>query len=183
MTQKKRDLPSHFLWLDMEMTGLDVEKERPIEVAALITDQKLQEVAKYHAVIFQPQSLLDRMDDWNKTHHGKSGLLDHIPMGKSMEVVDRELAEMIESVFHGERAILAGNSIGQDRLFIDHYLPKTAALLHYRLLDVSSLKVVFQTMYGKFFDKKESHRALDDIHESINELKYYMGFISDDPRV
>lgn len=175
---KKRDIPSHFLWLDMEMTGLDVEKERPIEVAALITDAKLNEISKYHAVIFQPQSLLDKMDDWNKTHHSKSGLLDHIPTGKSMEVVDTELAEMIEQVYHGEKAILAGNSIGQDRLFIDRYLLKASKHLHYRMLDVSSWKIVFQTMYGEFFDKKESHRAMDDIHESINELKHYMKFIA-----
>ena len=171
---KKRDIPSHFLWIDMEMTGLDVEKERPIEVAALITDLKLNEIAKYHAVIFQPQSLLNKMDDWNRTHHGKSGLLDQIPTGKSMEVVDRELSELIDSVYHGERAILAGNSIGQDRLFLDRYFLKTSKLLHYRMLDVSSWKIVFQTMYGKFFDKQESHRAMDDIHESINELKFYM---------
>lgn len=177
MNQKKRDTPSFFLWLDMEMTGLDVEKERPIEVAALITDTKLHEISKYHAVIFQPQSLLDKMDDWNKTHHKKSGLLDHIPTGKSMEVVDRDLSQMIEDVFHGERAILAGNSIGQDRLFIDRYLRETSKKLHYRMLDVSSFKVVYQTMYGEFFDKKESHRAMDDIHESIAELKHYMGFI------
>lgn len=175
---KKRDVPSHFLWLDMEMTGLDVEKERPIEVAALITDTKLNEVSKYHAVIFQPQSILDKMDDWNKTHHAKSGLLDHIPTGKSMEIVDAELAEMIESVYHGERAILAGNSISQDRLFIDRYMRKTAQHLHYRMLDVSSWKTVFQAVYGQFFDKKESHRAMDDIYESINELKFYMSFIS-----
>ncbi len=174
---KKRDVPSYFLWLDMEMTGLDVEKERPIEVAALITDIKFNEVSNYHAVIFQPQSLLDRMDDWNKTHHGKSGLLDQIPSGRAMDKVDLELAEMIEHVFHGERAILAGNSIGQDRLFIDRYMPKTSSLLHYRMLDVSSWKLIYQTVYGHFFDKKESHRAMDDIRESINELKFYMSFI------
>lgn len=177
MNQVKRDVPSYLLWLDMEMTGLDVEKERPIEVAALITDTKLNEISSYHAVIFQPQSLLDKMDDWNKTHHSRSGLLDHIPTGKSMEVVDQELANLIEHAYHSEKAILAGNSIGQDRLFIDRYLLKTSQLLHYRMLDVSSWKIIYQTIYGRFFDKKESHRAMDDIRESINELKYYMSFI------
>ncbi|NCN40503.1 oligoribonuclease [bacterium] len=178
---KKRDIPSHFLWLDMEMTGLDVDKERPIEVAAIITDLKFIEVARYHAVIFQPKSLLDKMDDWNKTHHGNSGLIDQIPTGKSMDVVDQELAEVIENVFQNEKAILAGNSIGQDKLFIDRYLLKTAQCLHYRTLDVSSWKVVFQTMYGEFYDKKETHRAMDDILESIEELKHYMSFVGQKP--
>ncbi|HAG91697.1 MAG TPA: oligoribonuclease [Bdellovibrionales bacterium] len=177
MSLKKRDVPSHLLWLDMEMTGLDVEKERPIEVAAIITDTKFVEVSRFHAVIFQPQSLLEKMDDWNRTHHGKSGLLKQIPMGKSMDVVDQELAQMIDDVFHGERAILAGNSIGQDKLFIDRYFLKTAERIHYRTLDVSSWKVVFQTLYGEFYDKKESHRATDDILESIQELKHYLEFV------
>lgn len=162
------------LWLDMEMSGLDPEKEVPIEVAARVTDWKFNELGQYHTVIQQPQKFLDAMDDWNKKHHGESGLLAQIPSGKPQAVVDRELAEFTKKHFADERAVLAGNSIGQDRLFIRRYLPQFEATLHYRMLDVTSWKIVFNNLLGLKHSKKQVHRAQDDIAESIDELKFYL---------
>lgn len=171
---------AELLWLDMEMTGLDVEREVPIEVAAIATDWKFNVLGDYHTVICQPKKYLDAMDDWNQKQHRESGLIDLIPQGKSPELVDQELAAFIRKNFAVERAILAGNSIAQDKLFITKYMPKTNALLHYRTMDVTAWKVIFNGVYNLKFKKKDGHRALDDIHESINELKYYMGFVSAD---
>lgn len=168
------------LWLDMEMTGLDVEKEVPIEVACIVTDWHFNPVAQYHAIIKQPQIYLDRMDDWNKDHHQRSGLTDQIPYGKDPGTVEQELVQLVKAHFGSERAILAGNSIGQDRLFIDKYFRQVEALLHYRMLDVSAWKIVFTNHYQIKFSKKQNHRALDDVQESIDELKFYMQFVKKD---
>ena len=171
------DKPSKLLWIDMEMTGLDVAKEVPIEIAAIVTDWQFNTLAEYHAVIKQDQKYLDAMDDWNKTHHRDSGLLSLIPSGKPMSAVDQELTVLITQHFPGERAILAGNSINQDRLFIRAYLPLLEAKLHYRMLDVTSYKVVFNALFDKKFKKNDVHRAVDDIRESIEELKFYLSFV------
>lgn len=174
----KADAMKKLFWLDMEMTGLEVEKEVPIEVAAIVTDWDFNVLEQYHAVICQPRKYLDAMDDWNKKHHGESGLTAMIPSGKEPELVDQELADLIAKHFTGkEKAILAGNSISQDRLFIRKYMPKTESKLHYRMLDVTAWKVVFNGKYDQKFAKKDGHRALDDIHESIGELKHYLSFV------
>jgi oligoribonuclease len=165
------------LWLDMEMTGLDVTKEVPIEIAAIVTDLEFKNLAQYHAIIKQPQAYLDAMDDWNQRQHRQSGLVDLIPTGKDPAVVDREMAAFVRQHFGMEKAILCGNSIGQDRLFIRAYMPELEGRLHYRTLDVTSWKVIFNEIYKRKFEKKDGHRALDDILESINELKFYMSFI------
>lgn len=165
------------LWADMEMTGLNVETEVPIEIAALITDWKFHVLANYHSVIFQPKEYLDRMDDWNQQHHKSSGLLDQIPGGKAMKDVEQELITLVRQHFGDEKVILAGNSIGQDRLFINKYMPALASMLHYRMLDVTSWKVVFNNHFNLKFPKKQVHRALDDVQESIDELKFYLGHL------
>lgn len=207
------------LWIDMEMTGLDVEKERIIEVAALVTDINFQTLETYESVVYQAPELLSQMDDWNRTHHGKSGLLAKIPMGKKEQTVEQELVSLVKRHFIkteetnkpsaeagstyrdaaagaekplqksaeqlesekqkklSEKAILCGNSIGQDRAFINRYMPEVASLLHYRMLDVSSWKIIFQSKFDKAYKKNDSHRALDDIQESINELKFYLQFV------
>lgn len=165
------------LWLDLEMTGLDVDKEVIIEVAGQVTDLNLKVLDTYHTVVNQPQIYLDNMDDWNQTHHRESGLIDLIPSGKEPQVVENELIEWTEKNFGDEKAILAGNSIGQDRLFLNRYMPDFTELLHYRMLDVSSWKLVFNHMYQQQYQKKTAHRALDDIRESIEELKFYLQFL------
>jgi len=163
----------------MEMTGLDVEKEVVIEVGAIVTGISLEPLAQYHSIIKQPQKYIDAMDSWNTSHHKESGLTDLIPTGKDSEVVEKELIDFVLKNFDPkERVILAGNSIGQDRLFINKYFKKFAEHLHYRMLDVSSFKVLFNNFYQISYSKKESrHRAVDDIIESINELKKYLSFV------
>ena len=166
------------LWIDMEMTGLDVNMEVTIEVAAVVTDLKLNKLGTaYHAVIKQPQSYIENMDEWNKNHHGQSGLLEQIPKGKMPEVVEKELCEFIDAHFDGEPAILCGNSIFQDRKFIDRYMPQVSERLHYRLLDVTSWKIIMENCYDVSHEKREAHRATDDIFESIDELKTYLKHI------
>ena len=125
----------------------------------------------------QPQSYLDAMDAWNQKHHGESGLTALIPKGKDPGVVDREMAAFITAQFGSERAVLAGNSINQDRLFIRRYMPLTEATLHYRMLDVTAWKVVFNGLLQKKFKKNDVHRATEDILESIEEFKYYLSFV------
>lgn len=169
------------LWLDMEMTGLDVEKEVPIEVAAIVCDLEFRELETFHAVIKQPQEFLDRMDNWNKEHHGASGLTAAIPNGRDPALVERDLTQFVDRHFQGESVILCGNSIGQDRLFINKYFPTLAKRMHYRMLDVTSWKVIFQSLYKVKFEKKNTHRAIDDIRESIGELRFYMKHVSPKP--
>ena len=162
------------LWLDMEMTGLKVEKEVVIEVAAIITDIDFNVLASYQSVIKQDQKYIDGMDEWNIEHHTASGLIEKIPQGKEQRQAESELCMIIDQQFKGEQAVLAGNSIAQDRLFIKKYFPVLESKLHYRMLDVSSWKHIFRVKYGIEFDKQGTHRALDDINESIEELKFYL---------
>lgn len=169
------------LWLDMEMTGLDVEKEVPIEIAAIVCDLKFNELETFHAVIKQPQEFLDRMDNWNKEHHGASGLTAAIANGREPSLVERDLVQFVDRHFQGESAVLCGNSIGQDRLFINKYFPQVNRRLHYRMLDVTSWKVIFQDLYKTKFEKKNTHRAVDDIRESIAELRFYLRHVSPTP--
>ncbi|RME16748.1 MAG: oligoribonuclease [Bdellovibrio sp.] len=167
------------LWLDLEMTGLDVQKEVIIEVGAIVTDIHLQELESYQAVVKQPSSYLENMDDWNQKQHRKSGLLELIPKGKNQRTVEDELLSLTQQHFSGKPVVLAGNSIGQDRLFIKKYMPRLEEKLHYRMLDVSSWKVIFNNVFKKEYKKSHSnHRALEDIKESINELKFYLQFVN-----
>lgn len=163
-------------WLDMEMTGLDVQKEVIIEVAAIITDLNFKELATFETVIKQPQKYLDNMDAWNTEHHKKSGLTAKVPDGMDQDQAEAMLIDMIKKHFPDykkSKPILAGNSIMQDRLFIDKYMPEFASLLHYRMVDVSSWKVIFNNKYNFVYRKANNHRALDDIRESIQELRAY----------
>lgn len=166
------------LWLDMEMTGLEVEREVPIEVAAIICDLEFNELETFHAVIKQPQEFLDRMDAWNKEHHGASGLTAAVASGREPSLVERDLIQFVDRHFQGESAVLCGNSIGQDRLFINKYFPSLAKRLHYRMLDVTAWKVIFNDLYKVKFEKKNTHRAIDDIRESIGELRFYLRHVS-----
>jgi oligoribonuclease len=170
------------LWIDMEMTGLDVEKEVIIEVAAVVTDMHFQSLYRYHAIVCQPQSYLDAMDAWNKKHHTDSGLAALVPSGKSPDQVESDLMVLLDTHFPDERAVLAGNSIAQDRLFINKYFTRFAPRLHYRALDVTSFKVVFVNCFGVTYEKRGAHRAVDDIAESIAELQHYLSYVSGTPK-
>jgi oligoribonuclease len=168
------------VWLDMEMTGLDPERERIIEVATIITDGQLTEVATGpEIVIHQPDEILGAMDDWNKSHHGASGLTERVKASTISEA-DAEaqtIAFINQHVSTKDRPVLAGNSIHQDRRFIHRYMPALDKRLHYRMVDVSTIKELARRWYpqliAKVPQKKETHRALDDIRESIDELRFY----------
>jgi len=172
------------VWLDMEMTGLDAERERIIEIATILTDGQLTEIAVGpELVIHQSDEILAAMDDWNKKHHGGSGLVDRV---KSSTISDADaeaqtIAFINQHVSSKERPVLAGNSIHQDRRFIRRYMPALEKRLHYRMVDVSTIKELgrrwFPQVIAKVPQKKDTHRALDDIRESIDELRYYKKYI------
>ena len=164
----------------MEMTGLDVEREVILEVAAIVTTLDLQEIETYESVLKQPQRYLDAMDDWNKKHHGESGLVARVATAPEPEKVEADLVALVGRRFT-ERPVIAGNSIAQDRLFIDRHMPRFAEKLHYRMLDVTSWKIVMAERFGLKFEKKKSHRALDDIRESIGELRFYLEHVQVQP--
>lgn len=170
----------NLFWLDMEMSGLDVNKEVIIEVACIVTDMNFRELDSFETVVKQPQAFLDNMDAWNKEHHGKSGLTSKVPMGMEPDMVEAKLIDLINRYFPlsktdlKKRPILAGNSIMQDRLFIDKYFLNLSARLHYRMVDVSSFKIIMNNKYDISYKKQNSHRALDDIRESIGELRFYL---------
>lgn len=167
------------LWIDLEMTGLDPERDRILEVAAIATGWDLEPIAEMTAVVKVPEALMrERMvgDFWEKNAESRDGLMAQNATGEDAEVVERKLLEFIERNF-GKEVILAGNSIHQDRKFIDREWPEVAKTLHYRMLDVSAWKVYFEGALGKKFLKTENHRALDDIQGSIDELKWYIGMI------
>lgn len=174
---KGADPATKLLWIDLEMTGLEVEKEVIIEVAALVTDLHLVELASYHTVVKQPQHYLDNMDEWNQLHHGDSGLTAKVPKGKDPKLTEKELIALVQHHFKKEPAIIAGNTIYQDRTFIKKYWPDFDKVLHYRMLDVTSWKIIFKNRFNIEPDKQQNHRALDDIRESIDELKHYLNYI------
>lgn len=168
----------NYLWIDMEMSGLEVSKCRILEVAAVVTDAELRPLESFQAIVYQPPEVLEAMDAWCKENHGKSGLTAAVPQGLPEAEVEKQLVALIDRHFAAnDRPILSGNSIGQDRKFIDAYMPTLSARLHYRMLDVTSFKVVLGDRFGIRYEKKGSHRALDDIHESIAELSHYLSFV------
>lgn len=171
----KDRLPTKLLWVDLEMTGLDPEKDVILEVAAEVTDFDFKTLASYEAVIRQDDEVLESMNSWSKDQHSRSGLIERIKTeGRDESEVIHELIGFIKAQFGDEPAVLAGNSIHNDRGFIKQWWPQVESLLHYRMLDVSSFKVVMQTKYNLVFQKREVHRAFDDIQASIAELQYYL---------
>lgn len=174
----KTKQPTKLLWIDLEMTGLDIKKHRIVEVGAEITDLNFKTLSSYEAVIKQPDEVLSLMHEWAEKQHEKSGLLERIRTeGRDEKEVIHELIGFIKAQFNGEPAVLAGNSIHNDRRFIMEQWPEVEELLHYRMLDVSSFKIIMQAKYGLEFVKKEEHRAFDDIQASIAELQYYLNKI------
>jgi oligoribonuclease len=165
-------------WIDLEMTGLDEKRHHIVEVAAVVTDTNLERLAEYTSVVFQPPENLATMDAWPLEAHTKSGLLLRIPNGKPLSQVETELLELIDRHFSKDkRIVLAGNTVGMDKRFIEASMPRLAARLHYRIIDVSSFKEVFREKYGIDYEKEGTHRALDDIYESIAELKTYLSHV------
>lgn len=161
--------------MDLEMTGLDPQQHVITEVAVEVTDWEFKTLGTYEAVISHPDAVLNKASDWVKAQNAQNGLFDQIRNnGRPEKQVVQELVAFIRQQFGDEPAILAGNSIHQDRRFIRQWWPEVDRLLHYRMLDVSSWKVVMGDKYGLAFDKQEQHRAAGDIRESITELQYYL---------
>ena len=148
-----------------------------IEAAVVITDLDLKPLTTYHAIVKQDQNYLDKMDAWNTTHHGNSGLTASVPNGRDAQLVEEDLIKLVNQYFPGERAVMAGNSISQDRLFINKYFKKLSERLHYRTVDVTSWKIIFNEKFKLKYDKKNTHRALDDVMESISELQFYLNYV------
>ena len=169
---------SRMVWMDLEMTGLNVERERIIEVAALVTDENLEIIAEGPSlVVHQPSDLLAGMDDWNTRHHRASGLTEKVKASSTHEG-EAEQALMAFLRQHTPKGVpLAGNSVHQDRKFLAKYMPDIDDWLHYRHVDVSTLKELVSRWYPEIYAKRPRkqghHRAMDDIRESIEELAFY----------
>ncbi|MCK6548539.1 oligoribonuclease [Myxococcota bacterium] len=174
MAEKLKDA---LVWLDMEMTGLDPATCVPVEVAVIITTKDLEEKETYEATIWQPESALSTMVPFVRRMHTNNGLLDKVRKAEtSVTDVERKLIEVLLRWCEPREGVLAGNSIHQDRKFIDLYFPTFSALLHYRMVDVSTIKELTKRWYGPdvAYSKGESdHTALSDIRSSINELRHY----------
>lgn len=166
------------VWLDMEMTGLDPDKERIIEVAVVVTEADLSLVAEGPVlVIHQSDKLLDSMDAWNKGTHGRSGLIDKVKASTLTEAQAEDiLLDFLKEHLPAGKSPLCGNTISQDRRFMYRYMPRLESFFHYRNLDVSTLKELalrWKPEVVKSFVKHSKHEALADIYESIEELKHY----------
>ena len=174
-TTRKND---RLLWVDMEMSGLLPETDRILEIAMIVTDGDLNIVAEGPVlVVHQEDAVLDRMDAWNKGTHSKSGLIDKVKASTLTEAeVEAECLAFLKQHVKSSISPMCGNTIHQDRRFMNRYMPKLEAYFHYRNIDVSTIKELckrWQPEIAKGFSKQQAHTALADIIESVEELRYY----------
>lgn len=168
----------NLIWIDLEMTGLDTDADTIIEIATLVTDKDLKVLAEGPAIaIHQPDARLDAMDDWNRRQHRQSGLVDRI-RASNYRLCDAEIEtlQFLRQWVEPGKSPMCGNSICQDRRFLAREMPELEMFFHYRNLDVSTVKEIarrWRPELLKGFHKKASHLAMDDIHDSIAELRYY----------
>ena len=168
----------NLIWIDLEMTGLDVNQDRIIEIATIVTDSQLNVVAEGPVfAIHQTEQQLDVMDDWNVSHHNASGLVERVRASSTTEA-EAEAATLafLQQYVPEGHSPMCGNSVWQDRRFLSRYMPALERYFHYRLIDVSTLKELARRwvprIYGGF-QKESQHLALADIRESVEELRYY----------
>jgi oligoribonuclease len=174
-TTRKND---RLVWVDMEMSGLLPETDRILEIAMIVTDGDLNIIAEGPVlVVHQEDAVLDRMDAWNKGTHGKSGLIDKVKASTLSEAdVEAECLAFLKQHVKSSISPMCGNTIHQDRRFMNRYMPKLEAYFHYRNIDVSTIKELckrWQPEVAKGFSKQQAHTALADIIESVEELRYY----------
>jgi oligoribonuclease len=174
-TTRKND---RLVWVDMEMSGLQPETDRILEIAMIVTDGDLNIVAEGPVlVVHQEDAVLDRMDAWNKGTHGKSGLIDKVKASTLTEAeVEAACLAFLKQHVKSSISPMCGNTIHQDRRFMNRYMPKLEAYFHYRNIDVSTIKELckrWQPEIAKGFSKQQAHTALADIIESVEELRYY----------
>lgn len=172
------DQSNNLIWIDLEMTGLDTVNDQIIEIATVVTDQNLNEIAVGPVLaVSQPKKVLDEMDEWNTRQHGESGLTARVlESGLAVEQAESQTLNFLEKHVSAGASPMCGNSICQDRRFLARQMPALEAFFHYRNLDVSTLKILAQRwapQVAKGYTKESSHRALDDIRDSIAELVYY----------
>jgi oligoribonuclease len=168
----------NLIWIDLEMTGLNPEYDRIIEIATIVTDTHLEILAEGPVfAIHQPNSLLNAMDEWNTEHHTKTGLVDRVKQSKvTEEEAQAETIEFLMQYVPCGKSPMCGNTIYQDRKFLTKWMPKLEQYFHYRNLDVSTLKILakrWRPDITKGFKKKTKHIALSDIQDSIAELQFY----------
>lgn len=166
------------VWIDMEMSGLNPDTDVVLEIALILTDGNLEVTAEGpDLILHQPAELFHSMDAWNQEHHTKSGLWKNVLSSKlSLQEAEDQVLEFLQKHLTPKSAPICGNSIAQDRLFLRKYMPRVNDFLHYRMVDVSSFKEVIKRWYPKAPGgpaKNGSHRAMDDIRESIDELRFY----------
>ena len=169
---------SHLVWMDLEMTGLNPNVDRIIEIATIITDGNLRVIEEGPVMaVSQPRALLESMDDWNQSHHSASGLLQRVKTtGVSETEAEAVSLAFIEKHVNPQEGLLCGNTIWQDRRFLTRYMPDLESYLHYRMIDVSGIKELakrWAPAVADSFNKKNEHTALADIRESIGELQHY----------
>lgn len=175
-------LSDNLVWIDLEMSGLDPDRDVILEIATIVTGPDLSIVAEGPSlVIHQPEEILDSMDEWNTTHHGASGLIDRVRDSElSCTEAETRTLDFVQVHTLEGKAPLCGNTIGQDRRFLYKYMPRLSSWLHYRNVDVSSIKELVARWYPEEMHapvKKSNHRALDDIRGSIEELRWYRDYI------
>jgi oligoribonuclease len=176
----KETAPTKIIWMDLEYTDFDYPNCLVLEVSVEITDFNFKTLANYDARIKNdPDEMVRRFAKntfWQSYTANRDNFLHHNDEGKDKKVVEQELVALVEEHFGSEPAILAGNSIHSDRSVIKVHWPALDLKLHYRMLDVSSFKILMQGKYGVFYDKSDVHRAYDDTQASIAELKYYLNW-------
>lgn len=173
------DVETNLVWIDLEMTGLNPEQDVIVEIASIITDSNLRVIAEGPSlVIHQPMPILERMDDWVKKIHTQSGLTSEILESTvTLAGAEEQTLAFIKAHCQEKKALLCGNSVWQDKVFLQKYMPRITQFLFYRIIDVSSVKEIVTRWYPNdphaFYKKPDTHRALPDIRESIAELRHY----------